>query len=236
MGHEHDDEEDSVSLLHTTSSSAHQTHHPSPLLYRCLIASNILLLCMLLYASFSLMQETTPAHVSLLQSSTTTQLSSADSIIPSTTQAIQSDLLSSENSNTVAPSSSPSPLSTSVAASAVDKTEVIVVNEAGGMYRWSPSTSSSSSTHGSPSITSEQLKCLMQDPVPSIHELGEKWGTDKVTGHRYDVMYDFWFAPYRCKKLKLLEIGLGCDMSYGPGKSYHMVRIHSNYTLHITLY
>lgn len=45
--------------------------------------------------------------------------------------------------------------------------------------------------------------------------------TDKVTTHRYDIMYDMFLVPYYKKKtnMKMLEIGLGCDMNYGPGAS-----------------
>lgn len=34
-------------------------------------------------------------------------------------------------------------------------------------------------------------------------------------------MYDKYLEPIRDRPLKMLEIGLGCDMSYGPGKSYY---------------
>jgi len=45
--------------------------------------------------------------------------------------------------------------------------------------------------------------------------------TDKVTDHSYQVMYGRFLLPfYRHKRnMKMLEIGLGCDMSYGPGAS-----------------
>lgn len=33
-------------------------------------------------------------------------------------------------------------------------------------------------------------------------------------------MYDKYLEPLRDKRVKMLEIGLGCGMSYGPGKSY----------------
>jgi hypothetical protein len=33
-------------------------------------------------------------------------------------------------------------------------------------------------------------------------------------------MYQKYLAPMRDMPFKLLEIGLGCDMSYGPGASY----------------
>jgi len=45
--------------------------------------------------------------------------------------------------------------------------------------------------------------------------------TDKVTTHTYQVMYGQYLLPYYYKnpKMKMLEIGLGCDMNYGPGAS-----------------
>jgi len=43
--------------------------------------------------------------------------------------------------------------------------------------------------------------------------------TDKITEHAYNRMYDRFLSPIRHKDLKMLEIGLGCDMTYGPGAS-----------------
>lgn len=45
--------------------------------------------------------------------------------------------------------------------------------------------------------------------------------TDKVTTHEYNIMYGKNLLPYYQKhpKMKMLEIGLGCDMKYGPGAS-----------------
>ncbi|KAK8016139.1 hypothetical protein PG993_014328 [Apiospora rasikravindrae] len=57
--------------------------------------------------------------------------------------------------------------------------------------------------------------------VPSFHEIALKYGTDKVTTHQYWFMYDKYFPSIRDKRVKMLEIGLGCDMNYGPGKSYY---------------
>lgn len=34
-------------------------------------------------------------------------------------------------------------------------------------------------------------------------------------------VYEKYLEPIRDKPLKMLEIGLGCDMTYGPGKSYY---------------
>lgn len=56
---------------------------------------------------------------------------------------------------------------------------------------------------------------------PSFTEIATKYGTDKVTTHHYNYMYEKYLEPMRDRPLKMLEIGLGCDMSYGPGASYH---------------
>ena len=47
--------------------------------------------------------------------------------------------------------------------------------------------------------------------------------TDKVTTHAYDTMYDLFLGGAQ-RPLKLLEIGLGCDMVYGPGASARVWR------------
>ncbi len=45
--------------------------------------------------------------------------------------------------------------------------------------------------------------------------------TDKVTTHSYQIMYGRFLLPYyqQNPSMKMLEIGLGCDMNYGPGAS-----------------
>lgn len=50
--------------------------------------------------------------------------------------------------------------------------------------------------------------------------------TDKINVHTYHTMYGMFLVPMANlfkssgkRKLKILEIGMGCDMSYGPGKS-----------------
>lgn len=50
--------------------------------------------------------------------------------------------------------------------------------------------------------------------------------TDKVTAHTYQIMYGQYLLPYYRKhpKMKLLEIGLGCDMGYGPGASVSLYK------------
>ena len=45
--------------------------------------------------------------------------------------------------------------------------------------------------------------------------------TDKVSTHSFYTMYGRFLLPYYQRKpgMKMLEIGLGCDMNYGPGAS-----------------
>ncbi|PNY24885.1 8-demethyl-8-alpha-L-rhamnosyl tetracenomycin-C 2'-O-methyltransferase [Tolypocladium capitatum] len=56
---------------------------------------------------------------------------------------------------------------------------------------------------------------------PSFEQIARKYGTDKVTGHSYQSMYEKYLSPLRNLPVKMLEIGLGCNMDYGPGASYY---------------
>mmetsp|Transcript_2697 Transcript_2697/g.9652 ORF Transcript_2697/g.9652 Transcript_2697/m.9652 type:complete len:274 (+) Transcript_2697:1848-2669(+) len=58
-------------------------------------------------------------------------------------------------------------------------------------------------------------------------EIALKTGTDKVIAdsgqfHSYANAYSKYFDPIRHEPIKLLEIGLGCDMGYGPGRSVQL--------------
>mmetsp|Transcript_13046 Transcript_13046/g.17037 ORF Transcript_13046/g.17037 Transcript_13046/m.17037 type:complete len:281 (+) Transcript_13046:187-1029(+) len=50
--------------------------------------------------------------------------------------------------------------------------------------------------------------------------------TDKVTTHTYQIMYGQYLMPYYHlhPNMKMLEIGLGCNMNYGPGASVALWR------------
>ena len=68
----------------------------------------------------------------------------------------------------------------------------------------------------------EQIKEVPKVDENKIHlfkEIALKHGTDKVTTHHYEYLYGQILGPLRLQKLNFLEIGLGCDMKYGPGKS-----------------
>eukprot|EP00455_Lapot_gusevi_P012443 TRINITY_DN158_c0_g1_i4.p1 TRINITY_DN158_c0_g1~~TRINITY_DN158_c0_g1_i4.p1 ORF type:complete len:402 (+),score=129.49 TRINITY_DN158_c0_g1_i4:67-1272(+) len=61
---------------------------------------------------------------------------------------------------------------------------------------------------------------------PSFLDIGEKTGTDKTNDgsgkndhHYYQRAYEYILEPLRDSPMKLFEIGLGCDMAAGPGRS-----------------
>jgi hypothetical protein len=55
----------------------------------------------------------------------------------------------------------------------------------------------------------------------NFYELGIKYGNDKVTNHRYDLIYPKFIEDLKYKKIKMLEIGLG-TYSDGTGHSRNM--------------
>ena len=61
-------------------------------------------------------------------------------------------------------------------------------------------------------------KYLKLKKMKNFREIGEEHYNDKVTHHRYDLIYPLFLESYREKKLKMLEIGLG-DGEFGTGRS-----------------
>ena len=55
--------------------------------------------------------------------------------------------------------------------------------------------------------------------IETFKKIALKHGTDKVTTHHYEYVYGQIVGPIRFEKINFLEIGLGCGMGYGPGKS-----------------
>jgi len=56
--------------------------------------------------------------------------------------------------------------------------------------------------------------------LKSWYEVAKKTSTDKVTKHSYDVAYQKYLPRFFERgSVKMLEIGLGCNMEYGPGES-----------------
>ena len=62
---------------------------------------------------------------------------------------------------------------------------------------------------------SEFLNRMSQE----FYSIGFKHGTSKTFTNNYHRIYGSYLGPRRYEKLDLLEIGLGCDMGSGPGKS-----------------
>jgi hypothetical protein len=58
----------------------------------------------------------------------------------------------------------------------------------------------------------------------SFLDIGKMYKTDKVTDHHYEILYEKYLKKYVGSAVHLLEIGLGCGMSYGPGASAHLWR------------
>lgn len=50
----------------------------------------------------------------------------------------------------------------------------------------------------------------------SFEQTAQKYGTDKVTTHKYQFMYDKYLSGVREEEIKVLEIGLGCNMVPKP--------------------
>lgn len=65
-----------------------------------------------------------------------------------------------------------------------------------------------------------QSTSLTANGVVTFESVGRqsKPVTDKISSHRYHFLYNE-LLPFSDKPLKLLEIGLGCGMGYGPGAS-----------------
>jgi len=68
-------------------------------------------------------------------------------------------------------------------------------------------------------LTSASLACQPTHDQDTFYAIAKKEGIDKVTDHHYESLYDKYLPLIRTKKVKMLEIGLGCNMVYGPGHS-----------------
>jgi len=79
-------------------------------------------------------------------------------------------------------------------------------------------------TRVAPSTTLSQPFWAIED-IKAVERAGAGSGhrspTDKVAGHTYQMMYGMLLIPLirKSARVKMLEIGLGCDVGGGPGKS-----------------
>ena len=75
-----------------------------------------------------------------------------------------------------------------------------------------------------PSTTLSQPFWAIED-IQAVERAGAGSGhrspSDKVAGHTYQMMYGMLLIPLirKSARIKMLEIGLGCDVGGGPGKS-----------------
>lgn len=60
---------------------------------------------------------------------------------------------------------------------------------------------------------------VIADQENEFKKICDKHETDKVTTHRYHPIYEKYLRYFRSSPVRMLEIGLGCGMSYGPGHS-----------------
>jgi len=62
------------------------------------------------------------------------------------------------------------------------------------------------------------------DNLLTFYQIAKEEGTDKVSTHQYHHLYDKYLPELRKKPVRMMEIGLGCDMTYGPGRSLQVWR------------
>lgn len=66
--------------------------------------------------------------------------------------------------------------------------------------------------HFGSAMSSAKNKVWPFKPAKTFYDIAQEHGTDKVTDHSYYDMYQKYFPALRNKRIKMLEIGLGCDM------------------------
>jgi hypothetical protein len=73
-----------------------------------------------------------------------------------------------------------------------------------------------------------------KESVKKFHKIALTHKSDKVTAQSYQFVYGLYLTPLRYNKISLLEIGLGCGMKHGPGKSLKLWKeFFSNVTIDI---
>jgi hypothetical protein len=82
-------------------------------------------------------------------------------------------------------------------------------------------------------LTAPSMSPLDREEEFRALALGLKPTTDKVTKHGYETMYAYFLGPMRNELVKMLEIGLGCNMVYGAGAS---LKLWTNYLPHAQIW
>ncbi|KAF1808616.1 hypothetical protein P152DRAFT_462340 [Eremomyces bilateralis CBS 781.70] len=75
----------------------------------------------------------------------------------------------------------------------------------------------------------------------TFYEVAAKHNTDKVTADHFEFMYQKHLPALHsrlrhCRRIKMLEISLGCGMDCGPGASYHTWLDYFGGPQHVDLY
>ena len=101
-------------------------------------------------------------------------------------------------------------------------------NDANPIERKLLTAENSTTTKSSKKTLLQTLTSRKYDDVQLFYKIAMESSnppTDKVTAHAFSEMYGLYLLPYiraqhrDGKKIKFLEIGLGCKMGYGPGVS-----------------
>ena len=72
-------------------------------------------------------------------------------------------------------------------------------------------------------IINHNYNYIISPPDADFYKIGLQEWTDKVVDHQYGILYDSMLPTFRTfSHVKMMEIGLGCNMTYGPGHSVHV--------------
>jgi len=83
----------------------------------------------------------------------------------------------------------------------------------------------------------EQKNVEIKDSIEVFYKLASSLKTDNVTVYSYHYIYGTYLPRFRNKHVNFLEIGLGCGMPYGTGKSVELWKTYfPKITLHIMEY
>ena len=122
-----------------------------------------------------------------------------------------SSIFKEEHNNSIRGSSSSAAASASASSALHNTTKASIIEDSNAQHK--------NNYHEEEIAMGEELLQYEKEFVAAARSLQPI--TDKVTTHRYYPMYGQFLLPYykRNTHMKMLEIGLGCDMNYEPGAS-----------------
>jgi hypothetical protein len=68
-------------------------------------------------------------------------------------------------------------------------------------------------------IEINDLQSIVKSNINQFASIGTTYKTDKISIHHYESLYGIHVGKFRQMKINFLEIGIGCGMPYGAGKS-----------------